>query len=161
MTELQKVFSGLGLGGVRTYLQSGNVVFHAIQSDKFRLAAAIEAGITQETGHAVPVLVMSAKDLNRVANSNPLCQGEAGEEKLLHSIFLFQPVAPRSFEALSLPAAPGERAVLVGSTILLRCPQGYGKTKLHNGYFERMLGAPATTRNWRTVLALQKLCATP
>ncbi|TAM38706.1 MAG: DUF1697 domain-containing protein, partial [Burkholderiaceae bacterium] len=42
----------------------------------------------------------------------------------------------------------------------LHCPHGYGKTKLNNSYFERALGVTATTRNWRTVLALQQLCHT-
>jgi uncharacterized protein (DUF1697 family) len=46
-----------------------------------------------------------------------------------------------------------------GRVVLLHCPHGYGKTKLNNSYFERVLKVPATTRNWRTVLALQALCA--
>ncbi len=41
---------------------------------------------------------------------------------------------------------------------LLYCPHGYGRTKLNNGFFERALGVSATTRNWRTVLALKDLC---
>ena len=158
MPDLQSSFSGLGLEGVRTYLQSGNVVFRAGQSDVVTLAAAIEARITQDFGHVVPVLVMSAKDLDLVANSNPLWPKRGGEEKLFHCTFLFQPVSQNSFQTLKLPAAVGERAVLVGSAVLLHCPYGYGKTKLNNSFFERALGVPATTRNWRTVLALQELC---
>lgn len=161
MTELQDSLSGLQFGGVQTYLQSGNVVFRSGKSDKVGLAAAIKARITQDFGHVVPVLVVSAKDLDRVANSNPLWPKAGGVEKLFHSTFLFQPVSPRSFQALRLPAAVGERAVLVGRAVLLHCPHGYGKTKLNNSFFERALGVPATTRNWRTVLALQALCAAP
>jgi len=47
--------------------------------------------------------------------------------------------------------AQGERA------IYLFCPQGYGKTKLSNSFFERKFGMPATTRNWNTVNALFKM----
>lgn len=158
MPALQDSLSDLGLRNVQTYLQSGNAVFRAGKSDEAALAATIEARITQDFGHLVPVLVMSAEELNLLANSNPLWPKTGGEEKQFHSTFLFQPVSPSRFKALVLLAAPGERAVLVGRAVLLHCPHGYGRTKLNNGFFERALGVPATTRNWRTVLALQELC---
>lgn len=158
MPELQHSFSGLGFKDVRTYLQSGNVVFSAGQSDEGSHAVAIQAQIAHDFGHVIPVLVMSAKELDEIANSNPLWPKTGGVENLFHCTFLFQPVSPSSFRALKFPAADGERAVLVGRTVLLHCPHGYGKTKLNNSFFERALGVPATTRNWRTVLALQELC---
>ena len=46
---------------------------------------------------------------------------------------------------------------LSGRVIYLRLPHGYGRTKLNNAYFERALKTPATTRNWRTVMALVNL----
>lgn len=158
MPALEESFAGLGFADVRTYLQSGNVVFRAGQSDEGALAATIHARIAEDFGHAVPVLVMSAKELGLIADSNPLWPKSGGDEKLFHCTFLFQPVSARCFQALKLPAADGERAVLVGKVILLHCPHGYGRTKLNNNFFERALGVPASTRNWRTVLALQELC---
>lgn len=164
MTELQNCFSALGFSDVQTYLQSGNVVFSALQSDEAALAAKIHTRIAQDFGLDIPVLVMSAEQLEQIANSNPLlpharAENKAGgEEKLFHCTFLFQALTPGRFAALKLPAAADERAVLVGQVVLLYCPHGYGKTKLNNSFFERGLGVPATTRNWRTVLALQALC---
>mgnify|MGYP001609301990 CR=1 FL=1 len=159
MPELQDSFSGLGFSDIRTCLQSGNVVFRADKSDEVKLAALIAARIKQDFGHAVSVLVISAKELEHVINSNPWGPKAGGDEKLFHSTFLFESVSAGSFQALKLPAAAGERAVLVGRAVLLHCPHGYGKTKLNNSYFERALGVSATTRNWRTVLALQQLCS--
>ncbi|MDO8294241.1 MAG: DUF1697 domain-containing protein [Gallionella sp.] len=161
MPALRDSLSRLGFQDVQTYLQSGNIVFRTDQTDVATLAAKIKARITQDTGHDIPVLVISAKDLALIANSNPLWPKSGGEETLFHCTFLFQPVSPGIFQALKLPAANGERAVLVGSAVLLHCPHGYGKTKLNNSFFERALGVPATTRNWRTVLALQALCTVP
>ena len=111
--------------------------------------------------HEVPVLVLPAKTLASIANTNPLRPKAGDDETLFHCTFLFRPVTPAAFQALQLPATAGERAVLHGDTVLLHCPQGYGRTKLNNSYFERALGVTATTRNWRTVLALQALCAGP
>jgi uncharacterized protein (DUF1697 family) len=161
MSALQDSLTGLGLSDVRTYLQSGNVVFQAAKSNQAKLAAAIEARITRDFGHAVRVVVISARDLNRIADSNPLWPKGGGEDQLFHCTFLFEPVSASRFRVLTLPAASGERAVLVPGAILLHCPRGFGKSKLNNNYFERALGVAATTRNWRTVLALQALSASP
>ena len=159
MAELRDSFSALGFAGVETYLQSGNVVFSAGKAAEEKLAAAIQSRIYKDFGHEVPVLVISAAELDSIARSNPLWPESGGDEKLFHVTFLFQPVSSASFQMLKLPAAAGERAVMSGRVVLLHCPHGYGKTKLNNSYFERVLKVPATTRNWRTVLALQALCA--
>lgn len=159
MVDLQASFSALGFDEIQTYLQSGNVVFTAGKSNESKLAAAIQARIMQDFGYEVPVIVMLATELDEVATKNPLWPKAGGDDKLFHSTFLAEPVTAAKFQALKLPTAEGERAVLVGRTVLLHCPHGYGNTKLNNNYFERALGVPATTRNWRTVLALQKLCS--
>ena len=103
---------------------------------------------------------MPRAELDLLANSNPLRPQSGADEKTFHATFLFAPVARGDFRALKLPAA-GATAVLHGRTILLHCPHDYGKTKLNNGHFEKALGVVATTRNWRTVRALQQLCETP
>ncbi len=159
MPELQSSFLSLGFSEVRTYVQSGNVVFCAGKSDELELASMIAARIKKDFGHVVPVLAISDKALDQVVRSNPLWPKAGGDEKLFHCTFLSESVSVASFKALKFPAAEGERAVLVGRAILLHCPHGYGNTKLNNNYFERALGVAATTRNWRTVLALQKLCS--
>ena len=161
MAELQKSCEALGLTDVRSYLQSGNLVFRASQADPRKLAAALRARIAEDFGHDVGVLVFPAKELNRVAGSNPLWRQSEGDETLFHATFLFQSVSAARFRHLKLPAQPGEQAVLVGRVVFLYCPHGYGRTKLNNSYFEKALGVPATTRNWRTVLALQDLCTKP
>jgi uncharacterized protein (DUF1697 family) len=158
MADLQKSCEALGLKEVRSYLQSGNVVFCANRAQPRKLAVALKTRITEDFGHDVEVLVLPAKELNLVASSNPLWSRLGGEEKLFHGTFLFQPVSEDRFRKLKLPAQPGEQAVLAGRVVLLYCPHGYGRTKLNNNFFEKALGVPATTRNWRTVLVLKDLC---
>ncbi|WDT75962.1 MAG: DUF1697 domain-containing protein [Candidatus Manganitrophus sp.] len=158
MADLQKSFETLGFDGVRSYLQSGNVIFRSRRTDAKKLASDIKARIGKDFGHDVDVLVLSAQEINRVAGSNSLFPRLGKDATLFHATFLFQPVSKADFEKLNLPAQPGEQAVLIGQVVLLFCPHGYGRTKLNNSFFEKKLGAPATTRNWRTVLALQELC---
>lgn len=159
MAELRDSVARLGFEDVQTYLQSGNIVFRTAATDKTTLAATIKAQIAQDFGLDVPVLVLSAQDLEFIAHANLLWPDTGGDESLFHCTFLFEGVAAAMFHALALPCTQGERAVLVNHAVLLHCPHGYGKTKLNNSYFERALGVPATTRNWRTVLALQELCS--
>lgn len=161
MPALRDSMARLGFHNVQTYLQSGNIVFQAPPTEENTLATVIVAEINKDFGHEVPVLVLSAQTLALLANANPLRPKPGDDEALFHCTFLFQPIAPAAFRELQLPATAGERAVLHEGAVLLHCPQGYGKTKLNNSYFERALGVTATTRNWRTVLALQALCAGP
>jgi uncharacterized protein (DUF1697 family) len=158
MADLQKSCGALGLKDVRSYLQSGNVVFRADRTDPRKLAAALRSRIAEDFGHDVEVLVLPAKELDLVAGSNPLYPRLEGEEKFFHGTFLFRPVSGDRFRKIKLPIQPGEQVVLVGQVVMLYCPHGYGRTKLSNSFFEKALGVPATTRNWRTVLALKALC---
>lgn len=159
MAELRTSCEAVGLGHVRTYLQSGNIVFSAERTEPRKLAAALKTRIAEAFQHDVEVLVLPKKELNRVAGSNLLRKRFKGEDKLFHATFLFQPVSQDRFRKLTLPAQPGEEAVLSGQAVLLYCPHGYGRTKLNNTFFEKAFGVLATTRNWRTVLALEDLCA--
>ena len=44
-----------------------------------------------------------------------------------------------------------------GQEVYVSCPNGYGRTKINNSWFERKLGVAATTRNWKTVTQLVDL----
>jgi uncharacterized protein (DUF1697 family) len=174
MAELRRALEESGLDAVETYLQSGNVVFDAAGDDAAEQAAAISAVIARGFGHDVGVLVLTAAELTQVAAANPFLASGAGDspvdEKALHATFMERPVEEAAFGGLSLPAQPGEQAALaagnaahgaglVGRVVYLQLPHGYGRTKLNNAYFERALKTSATTRNWRTVVALVQMSA--
>ncbi len=159
MDALTDSCAAIGLTDVRTYLQSGNVVFSAPAAQAKKLAGSIRARIKKDFGHDVDVQVLSAKEITRIATSNPLQPKTGEDEKTYHVTFLAAPVSNTRFKALKLPAQTGERAVLDGDCVYLHCPHGYGKSKLTNAYFEKALAVAATTRNWRTVLALTDMCA--
>jgi uncharacterized protein (DUF1697 family) len=176
MAALRRVLGGLGLTGVETYLQSGNAAFDAAGASAHELATAIEVRIERDLGPRVGVLVMAAEAMALVADANPFVGVADVDEQYLHATFLlgsaaesefgpaseaaFSKVYEAAFGKLSLPAAAGEQTSFVGvpalaaPVIYLYLPNGYGRTKLTNAWFERSLGAAATTRNWRTVLAL-------
>jgi uncharacterized protein (DUF1697 family) len=158
MVELRRALGGLRLTAVETYLQSGNVVFDADSGDAAEHAATIHGLIDNEFGHDVRVLVLTAAELAQAASANPFVAIGA-DEKLLYATFLEEPAPESAFGGLRLPAQGDEQAVFAGRVVYLLLPNGYGRTRLNNAYFERVLGTPATTRNWRTVLALARISA--
>ena len=155
MARLRGSLATAGLRDVRTYVQSGNIEF-AADGPAADQAALVHRTIAAEFGADVQVLALSAADLAQVAVGNPFLAAGA-DARELHVTFLFAPVSVAAFAGLELPAREGEQAQLVGDRfIYLRLPHGYGTSKLTNLWFERALETPATTRNWRTVLALHK-----
>jgi len=153
MERLKGIYRKLGLAGARSYLQSGNVVFRA----KARCAPQIERAIAGECGLEVSVVVLSAREMSAVVARNPLVGRPNIDPTFLHATFLASRVPKGGLDREGLPLGPGEEAVILGKTVYLYCPNGYGNTKLNNAYFERTLASRATTRNWRTVVALERM----
>jgi len=151
MAPLKALFEILGYTNVQPYRQSGNVVFSAPGRPADHVQKIREA-VSAEFGYDIPVLVLLADQLANVAEANPLLQKPTVDEASLHVTFLLESV--KTALPATLPKSGDEDATLVGDAVYLYCPHGYGRTKLNNSYFERALKVPATTRNWRTVLAL-------
>jgi uncharacterized protein (DUF1697 family) len=162
MAELRQRLSAIGLDDVRTYVQSGNVVFTAEGDDPGEQAATVHDVIEQAFDADVQVLALTAEQMAHVKSGNPFFR-DGVDEKHLHVTFLFAPVKAAAFADLELPAEEGEEAALGGEDSLadrivyLHLPHGYGRSKLGNPWFERVLKTPATSRNWRTVVTLAKL----
>ena len=163
MAELRRALEEAGFAAVESYVQSGNVVFEVDGDVGGEQAARVHDVVASGFGHDVAVVVLTATDVAAVVRGNPFVAPGAppGAEKALHVTFLERPVEQASFGDRQLPAAPGESAALGldGRCVYLRLPHGSGRTKLNNAWFERVLGVRATTRNWRTVVALAGMSA--
>jgi uncharacterized protein (DUF1697 family) len=153
MDALRGLYSGLGFDHVQTYVQSGNVVFDSTEPEAAVLAGLIEAQIEQTFGFGVLVFVRGAPYFQRIIAANPFLKTGADPTKL-HVTFLYNPA---DLTSLNLPAAGEDRFEAGEQAVYLFCPNGYGKTRLSNDFFERKMKVPATTRNWNTVNALYQL----
>ena len=152
MNELRALFDSLGHTDVRTYIQSGNVVFTAKGAAPARVRSAIEQGITRDFGLDVTVILRKRDDLAKVLERNPF-----GTEAYI--TFLTDLPDRKRVAALDpAPYSPDE-FVVHGREVFVRCPNGYGRTKINNTFFERKLATRATTRNWKTVTTLHDWAA--
>ncbi len=158
MGDLRRLFDALGHVDVTTYLQSGNVVFTSPGDAAARVAAALEERIATELGVTVTVLLRTGADLDHVVAGNPFVRRGADPAKL-HVTFLADAPDAGAVKGLAAPTGEPDELVAASREVYLHCPNGYGRTKLNNAYFERRLRVAATTRNWKTVTKLRELAA--
>ncbi|MFA5874155.1 MAG: DUF1697 domain-containing protein [Anaerolineales bacterium] len=164
MPELKRLSESLNLGNVVTYIQSGNVIFDCAEQDPAYLASSIEAEITRSFGTSVRVFLRDKNRFQQIIDSNPFSNQRNEDSEKLHVTFLSDSPSESALSNLPVPADPkgsgagnADEFLVYNKEIYLFCPNGYGRTKLSNNFFERKLSVSATTRNWKTVNALYEI----
>lgn len=152
MKQLKAQLEQLACSDVRTYIQSGNVVFRSA-ADPATIEQDLSAAIQASHGFAPRVLILSADELAATAAANPFAAAD-NAIKTVHQFFL---VAPSSTATAAFAAhATSERYHLEPRCFYLHTPDGFGNSKLAEKA-ERLLGVAATARNWRTVSTLVEM----
>lgn len=154
MAELRSDLEAVGCEQVRTYIQSGNIVFRA-DMDEAALAGAIAETVEERHGFRPAVMVLPAERLRKAMAANPFPRAEA-EPRTLHLYFLAEQPVEADLEGLEEVAAASERFHLGDRVFYLHTPDGYGRSKLA-ARVEAALGVAATARNWRTVTRLRAM----
>ena len=156
MKDLARLFAEAGCADIRTYIQSGNVLFSANETKAGALPGLIANGIADRFGYRTPVLLRTVQELGETIRGNPFRQA-GSPENWLHVLFLAsQPDAVR-VAALEPERSPPDAYAVRGREIYLQCPNGVGVTKLTNAWFDSRLATISTGRNWRTLLKLFEL----
>jgi uncharacterized protein (DUF1697 family) len=155
MKDLVPLLQDLGLENIRTYIQSGNVVFQNTAQDASRLAGKIRTAIRKARGFEPQVLLLEPKDLIRAIAANPFPEA-ASNPGSLHVLFLLSTPASPDLEKLEQVKGKSEQFKLKGGLFYLYAPDGVGRSRLAANV-ERLLGVPVTGRNWKTVQGLLTL----
>ncbi|MEO8102649.1 MAG: DUF1697 domain-containing protein [Betaproteobacteria bacterium] len=159
MKELAALIETLGVTQVRTYIQSGNVIFCGGGANAASLSNRIEAAVGRQFGFTPQVLLLTLKEFERAVGANPFPQA-AHAPNTLHLAFLAQRPARPDIAGLNATRSGEEQFLLDGKVFYLYAPAGIGKSKLA-ARFERLLGVPATARNGNTVLKILELAKQP
>jgi uncharacterized protein (DUF1697 family) len=157
MSDLVVHYEDLGFNNIRTYIQSGNVIFELEPKEIFRLENEIQKMFLQAFGYEVRVFVLTRESLQRIYQNNPFIQAGASNLDKLHLTLLSG--IPASENIIKLPELKEseDQYEMIENAIYIYCENGYGRTKLNNNFFERKLKLSATTRNWTTIESLVKL----
>ncbi len=155
MRELKAVLGDLGLRDIATYIQSGNVVFAAEQTDKAALAATIREAVAHSHGFAPQILLLTAEEFVQAVAANPYPEAEE-EPKTLHLYFLAEEPSHPDLEKLEAMRRENECFALTNKVFYLHAPDGIGRSKLAAGV-EKALGVTVTARNWRSVIKIMEM----
>jgi len=156
MADLKVLYENLGFTDVQTYIQSGNVIFGATETDCRKLISAIENAIQKKYDFDVPVQIRTKEEFKKVIDNLPF-KGERELNRLLVT-FLSETPTNIPIEEIEKLKAKDDEIVFKDQAIYLYVPEGYGKSKLDNNTLERKLKVKATTRNWKTINKLYEMC---
>lgn len=156
MQTLKSLYKSLGFSNVRTYIQSGNVVFDHKFKDIKKLRPILEAALKESLGFEVLAIQRSSDDMACVVKANPFSKKDLTK---VHVTFLSEETAELSIDSINDFKSSGEGLFRSKTEIYLYLPNGYGTTKLSNNFFEKKLKVSTTTRNWKTVNALHGMCS--
>jgi uncharacterized protein (DUF1697 family) len=155
MKELVALLGDIGAKQVRTYIQSGNAVFHGNETDPSRLARQLSAEIKKRRGFEPHILVLDLAAMDMAIAENPFPEAEA-DPSSLHLGFLASTPNKPDLEKLNRIRKESERFHLGDKVFYLHAPEGVGRSRLAANA-EKLLGVPMTDRNWRTVCKVREL----
>ncbi len=159
MADLKDAYEALNLTNVNTYVQSGNVVFNCKIRSASKMAELLKQQVESCFGYDVTVMVRTPSDFERIIKSNPFAAQAKTDPSKVYVTFLAASPSGSMVKSVENADTRGDEFLLGREEIFLHCPNGYGRTKLNNAFFERKLKMPATTRNWKTVEALFSIAA--
>jgi len=155
MKDLAQIFAAAGCNNVRTYIQSGNVIFDA-KTGAPKVAETVRASIEKRFGYRVPVILRTQEQLLQTIRGNPFLPAVT-DQRWLHVYFLADPPHERAISTLDPTRSAGDAFHVLGREVYLHLPNGMGRTKLTNAYFDSKLSTICTARNWATVLKLSEM----
>jgi uncharacterized protein (DUF1697 family) len=158
MEKLRATFEDLGFERVKTFIQSGNVVFHAAKASPAAVSKKIEARLVADFGYTVSVVTRTADEMFKAVENNPFLKERGIDPEKLHVMFLSDNPAPEALTKLEAFTIAPDRSRCLGKEIYLYLPNGAGESKLLKAPLDRALSVVTTTRNWKTVNALHQMC---
>jgi uncharacterized protein (DUF1697 family) len=156
MKDLSEWMQQLGFTGVRTYLNSGNVVFQTSRNDVVDLSTGIREKIRLEAKLDIACFVRSLDELIRIINMLLEHEATKPESATVFVTFLSGQASAEGIQKLKTIDSGSDTFIPYGSEIVLICQQPYHKTKLSNSFFEKTLKLDATSRNRNTIELLLK-----
>lgn len=159
MKELVADLAAAGFSGVRTYLQSGNVVLQSRLKSATGVAARVADAIESRNGFRPAVMAVERTLFRRIMAENPFPEA-VHDPARLHVYFIASPAEGHDRAGIERLRKKSEAWRLTDSACYLHTPEGFGTSRLAAG-LEKLLGVKATARNWRTVDALAGMLDAP
>ncbi|MDF1546862.1 MAG: DUF1697 domain-containing protein [Bacteroidales bacterium] len=159
MYELRELLKSNEFVEVQTYIQSGNIIFKHKKVSNSTLEIKINNLIRDFFQLQVPVIVKLHNELISAISSNPFPEVVEKDFNKLLLVFLKETPTAQNIKSLSAMSFTEEKFVIKENLIYLFFKNGSGKSKMNNNFLESKLKVQSTSRNWNTILKLDKLLA--
>ena len=150
MEALREVCASIGFENVKTYINSGNVIFEARKTDDKKLAEKLEKAIEKQFALNIKVMVRSISEIENIIKNNPF-DGQFENDKDLHVFFLDEEMPAEKRELLLSNNSENERYFVKNREIFCLLRVSVLDSLMGKDYIGKKLKVPATARNWRTV----------
>lgn len=144
MKILSAMCTELGFASVRTYIQSGNVVFESKKS-KASAQSCLERALAAHMGKKVDVILRDAAEIRQVLERNPFPDAPPAKVTVA---FFSAPIEKALYKGVVGP--DGEQVVAGTEDVYVYYPDGMGRSKLKLP----KTGGVSTVRNINTVAKL-------
>lgn len=156
MSDLLNLYNELGFINVKTYIQTGNVLFQTDEKDLSKISNMIQNKIKEIYEFEVPVIIRKNNEISTILKNNPFLEQENLDISNVYITFLNQ--NPLEEKVTKMTYCRGkelnyepDKFIINEKEIYIYCSNGYGQTKLTNNFFENKLKVIATTRNLKTL----------
>lgn len=146
MARLRDLFEGFGLKDVRTYIQTGNVVFRAPAQAPASLARMLEARLGRALGRKTEVFVLTPAEMKRAAARNPFDPAGKDRDWRCHLVFLSGAPAPGNVAALKALERGEYRFVVRGRVLYYGYPRVLSMKRRRSLDLEGVLDVRGTAR---------------
>ena len=150
METLREVCASIGFENVKTYINSGNIIFETRKTDDKKLAAKIEKAIENEFGLKIKVIVRTIDEIKNIVENNPFA-GQFENDKDLHVFFLDEELPDEKRELLLSNNNENEQYFVRNREIFCLLRVSVLDSLIGKDYIGKKLKIPSTARNWRTV----------
>ncbi|MBT8324278.1 MAG: DUF1697 domain-containing protein [Bacteroidia bacterium] len=151
MADLRQLLETTDYMDVKTYIQSGNVVFKSSESSTIKIEQSIKNAIMDRFGYDVTVMVKTKQDLQQIFK---LCPFDEDKKKASYFALFKNELNKDLIEVAKQKTYPDEEFEITDSCIYFYCANGYGRAKFNLNYFERLFKSEATARNYNTMVKL-------
>jgi uncharacterized protein (DUF1697 family) len=160
MAALKEAFEAIGLSKVKTYIQSGNVLFISNEEEEI-LCNKIEHEIQTVFGITTKIILRTADELEQIIFNCPFTEEEIKEAEQLSEVeSLYVALLPlklneENIQRIEPYRNKGDNYEIIGRDVYLLFQHSIRNSKLAGNL--NKLELPSTVRNWKTLRKLSEL----
>lgn len=151
MEELKKMFESLKFKNVKTFIQSGNVVFDSSEKDFDFLGKKIEKHLHKSLGYEVTTVLRTISEIGEIIKFNPFKKSKIDKTVSLYLTFLYEEPSEDLKKSLIASSDDIVTFKIMGKEVYTLYQRSNAKHPFSNNFVEKKLKVSATTRNWTVI----------